>query len=52
MVQCKMVILKLCEPSGLASVELLRLFEVLQIGMISSDLKGLAGIEQVLLELF
>ena len=44
MVQCEVIILGLCEPSGLASVELLRLFEVLQIGMISPDLEELAGI--------
>ena len=52
MMQCKVVILKLGEPSSLVSVELLRLFEVLQIGMVGPDLKGLAGIEQILPELF
>ena len=49
--QCKVVVLKLCEPSSLASIELLRPFEVLQISVISPDLKGLAGIKQVSPEL-
>jgi hypothetical protein len=45
--QCKMVVLKLCEPASLASVELLGFFEILQVGVVSPDLERMACVKEV-----
>src|ERR1700722_7579650 len=50
MMKGKVKLLKLGQPTSLTAVELLRLFEVLEIGVIGKDLEGMLRRYQVLAE--